>query len=93
MVTHTCFYPDNLVVFEAVEEHRASNVNVVEQRERLPDVRRWDLVRFCRQSHRPLKGHGSHLEAYNGFGRQRLVSKEEARQGITRATAFMDNPP
>ena len=26
-----------------VEEHRASNVNVEEQEERLLDVRRWDL--------------------------------------------------
>ena len=38
-------YPDaqHLVVLEVVEEHRASNVNVGELEECLPDVRHWDL--------------------------------------------------
>ena len=40
---HTCSYPDYLVVFEVVEEHRASNENVGELEECLPDVRHWVL--------------------------------------------------
>ena len=39
----SCSYPDYLVVFEVVKEHRASNENAVELEERLPDVRHWDL--------------------------------------------------
>ena len=34
----TCSYPARLAVFQAVEEHRASNVNVVEQDGRFQDV-------------------------------------------------------
>ena len=33
-----CSYPDNLVVFQVVEEHRASNVNVEEHEEHLPNI-------------------------------------------------------
>ena len=36
-------YPGYLVVFEVVEERRASNVKVGELEERLPDVRHGDL--------------------------------------------------
>ena len=38
-------HPDrqHIVVLEVVEEHRASNVNVGELEECLPDVRQWDL--------------------------------------------------
>ena len=40
---HTCSCQDNLVVFEVVEEHRASNENTGVLEERLPDVRHWNL--------------------------------------------------
>ena len=42
MDTRVPFQPDSLF-FQAVEEHRASNVNVEELEEHLPDVRHWDL--------------------------------------------------
>ena len=39
---HLFSYPDNLVVLQVVEEHRASNVNVEEQEEHLPEtVKDW----------------------------------------------------
>ena len=38
-----CSYLDTLVVFQVVEEHRASNVNVEEQQKHLPGVRHWEF--------------------------------------------------
>ena len=45
-----------------------------EQEERLLDVRHWDLLNFSKWSHWPLKGHGSHLRAYDRVDWQHLVA-------------------